>query len=493
MANFLNLLLLSQTQDLRFEGQVLVLKELLIRAHYKDARFEGPSIRMDARRHSPGDGGSCQSAAFSIGRIVFQAAIALAFITSWKDFHRLVEKALRERQRADLLNLGEARRIALIHPAPYPLMFNQFNRKRLLGVAILLLTLMAGCGKKPNTTGAAGKSAPVPVNVGKAIKKEMPFDLRAIGNVEAISTVDIKAQVGGELVAVNFAEGQEVKKGDLLFSIQPKLYATQMAQAEANLARDRAQAANARREATRSVELGSKGAVSKEQLEQSHAQAEALESTVKADEAMLEIARVQLGYTSIRSPIDGRTGALQVQAGNLIKASADTAMVTVNQIAPIYVSFALPEQFLTELRNGMAAREIKVTALNPRDNTPLAEGRLTFINNSVDMATGTIVLKATFSNEDHALWPGAYVDAVLHLSMESDAIVVPTSAISIGQAGQQIYVIKADGTAELRNVTVTRAVGQESIIKTGVQADETIVVNGQSRLVPGAKVEIKPV
>ncbi|MDB6155118.1 MAG: efflux pump, family, rane fusion lipoprotein, partial [Chthoniobacteraceae bacterium] len=231
----------------------------------------------------------------------------------------------------------------------------------------------------------------------------------------------------------------------------------------------------------------------KEQLEQSHAQAEALESTVKADEAMLEIARVQLGYTSIRSPIDGRTGALQVQAGNLIKASADTAMVTVNQIAPIYVSFALPEQFLAELRNGMASREIKVTALNPRDNTPLAEGRLTFINNSVDMATGTIVLKATFSNEDHALWPGAYVDAVLHLSIEPDAIVVPTSAISIGQAGQQIYVIKDDGTAELRNVTVTRAVGQESIIKTGVQADETIVVNGQSRLVPGAKVEIKPV
>lgn len=320
----------------------------------------------------------------------------------------------------------------------------------------------------------------------------MPIDLRTIGNVEAIATVEIKAQVGGELLSVHFAEGQEVKKGDLLFTIQPKLYATQLAQAEANLARDRVTAANAQREAERNIELAKKGAVSKEQLEQFRAQAEAAAATVKADEALAEIARVQLGYTTVESPIDGRTGALQVKAGNLIKASADTPMVTINQLAPIYVTFSLPEQHLADIRKNSAERKLPATALDSKSGKPLASGELTFISNAVDVATGTILLKATFPNDDRALWPGAFVDVVLHLATEPNALVVPSSAVTNGQSGQQVFVIKEDATVELRPVEIERSVGEESVLRRGLNAGERIVTDGQSRLTPGSKVDVKP-
>ncbi len=361
-----------------------------------------------------------------------------------------------------------------------------------MALAASVLLLAAACSRKPPTGGAPGKGAPVPVNVGQVITKDMPVDLRTIGSVESISTVAVKAQVGGELIEVNFEEGQEVKKGDLLLTIQPKLYATQLAQAEANLARDRVTAANAQREADRSIELSKKGAVSKEQLGQAQAQAEAAAATVKADEALVEIARVQLGYTTVESPIDGRTGALSVKAGNLIKAGSDEALVTVNQQAPIYVTFSLPEQHLAEIRKRKEARELATTALDPHGGRPLGKGELTFISNAVDSTTGTITLKATFSNEERTLWPGAYVDVVLHLSTQPGSIVVPASAVSIGQGGQQVFVIKDDGTAELRPVAVERTVGEDAVIKSGVTVGETVVINGQSRLVPGAKVVVKP-
>lgn len=356
----------------------------------------------------------------------------------------------------------------------------------------LALALTAGCSKKPRTGGPSGGGAPVPVNVGEVMKKDMPLDLRAIGNVESIATVGIKAQVAGELISVNFTEGQDIKKGDLLFTIQPKLYAVQLAQAEANLARDRVAAANARRDAERNIELGNKGAISKEQLDQMRSTADAADATVRADEALVEIARVRLGYATIESPIDGRTGALKVQAGNLIKENADIPMLTINQIAPIYVTFSLPEQHLADIRKGQAARKLRVTALDPKSGQPLGEGDLSFIDNTVDMTTGTITLKATFANEDHALWPGAFVDVFLHLRTDSGVTVAPASAITVGQKGSQIFVVKGDNSVELRPVAVARTVGQEAIIEKGVEPGEKVVINGQSRLMPGSKVIVKP-
>ena len=360
-------------------------------------------------------------------------------------------------------------------------------------VFALALTLATGCTKKPETAaGPQSKGGPVPVNVGQAVQKDVPVELRAIGNVESVATVEVKAQVGGELIEVNFAEGQDVKKGDLLFTIQPKLYSVQLAQAQANLARDNAAAEGARRDAARNSELGTKGAISKEQLDQMRTTADAAEAAVKADEALVEIARVRLGYTTIEAAIDGRTGALGVQVGNLIKDNADTPMTTIKQLAPIYVTFALPEQHLADIRRGLAERKLGVTALDPKNSQPLGEGALTFIANSVDATTGTITLKATFRNEDRALWPGAFVDVMLHLDTELGATVVPVSAVTLGQRGQQVFVVKEDGTADLRGVSVGRTVGQEIVIKDGVKPGEKVVTNGQLRLAPGAKVSVQP-
>lgn len=364
-------------------------------------------------------------------------------------------------------------------------------RLPVLYLALAALPLWS-CSKKPAGGPPKGGGGPVPVIAGQVIKKDMPVDIRAIGNVESIATVGIKAQVGGELIGVHFNEGQDVKKGDLLFTIQPKLYATQLAQAEANLARDRASAASARREANRQEELDRKGAASKEQLDQSRAQADAAEATVKADEALAEIARVRLGYSTIESPIDGRTGALRVQQGNLIKENADDAMVTIRQIAPIYVSFAVPEQYLARIRASMAEGDLSVTAVDPKSAQALGKGELTFIDNVVDTTTGTVILKATFANDDRALWPGAFVDVLLRLKVEKDMTVAPASSVTVGQRGPQIFVIKPDNTADLRQVVVERTVGDESVIKQGVQPGEKIVITGQSRLVPGSPVVIKP-
>ena len=236
---------------------------------------------------------------------------------------------------------------------------------------------------------------------------------------------------------------------------------------------------------------GTKGAISQEQLDQMRTTAEAAEAAVKADEALVEIARVRLGYATIEAPINGRTGALDVQVGNLVKDNADTPMTTIKQLAPIYVAFAVPEQHLAAIRRGLGAWEIGVTALSPGDGKPLGEGTLTFIANAVDSTTGTITLKATFSNEDRALWPGAFVDVALHLDTERGATVVPASAVTVGQRGEQVFVVKDDGTAELRVVEMGRTAGEEIVIESGVKPGERVVTNGQLRLVPGAKVIVQ--
>jgi multidrug efflux system membrane fusion protein len=366
----------------------------------------------------------------------------------------------------------------------------EFHQRRTFALTVIALgLLLPGCDKK-NDAQQAGRpaNAPVPVQTGVAVRKDIPMDLRAIGNVEPIASVAIKAQVTGELIDVSFTEGQDVKKGDLLFTIQPRLYATQLAQAEANLARDRSQAANAKRELTRVEELARKNVASKEELDRARAQAEASEATVRADEAQVLIAQTQVGYTTIESPIDGRTGAIRVRQGNLIRNTSDDPLTTVVQLAPIYVAFAVPEQYLDQIRKGAVDRKMAVTARSAQGGKPLAEGELTFIDNTVDATTGTVLLKATFANADRALWPGAFVDVLLRLDVERGATIVPAPAVTVGQRGSQVYVVKEDGTAELRPVETGRTVAQETIILEGVKEGEKVVTNGQSRLLPGSKV-----
>ncbi len=360
---------------------------------------------------------------------------------------------------------------------------------RLLASAFAV-TLLAGCPGNTDTS-AQGKPQgmpPVPVNTAIVVRKDMPLDLRTFGNIEPIASVAIKAQVGGELIKVSFKEGDDVKKGDLLFTIQPKLYETQLAQAEANLARDRAQAANARRELARQEQLDAKGGGVQESLDKARTQVETADSIVKADDALVLIAQTQVGYTTIKSPLDGRTGAIRLREGNLVKAGDDLPLTTVVQLAPIYVTFALPEQHLADIRRGMSARTLPSIARDPKDGHTLGEGALVFIANTVDPATGTVTLKASFPNMDTALWPGAFVDVVLRLDTQRDAIVVPSPAVTNGQRGTQIFVVTADSTVETRSVTVVRTVGQESILGSGVEAGEKVITNGQSRVVPGAKV-----
>jgi multidrug efflux system membrane fusion protein len=356
--------------------------------------------------------------------------------------------------------------------------------------SVWAVVLLVGCpGNKDATTqGKPPGMPPVPVNTALVVRKDMPLDLRTFGNIEPIASVAIKAQVGGELIKVSFKEGDDVKKGELLFTIQPRLFETQLAQAEANLARDRAQAANARRELARQEQLDAKGSGVQEALDKARTQVETADAVVKADEALVLIAQTQVGYTTIESPLDGRTGAIRLREGNLIKVGDDLPLTTVVQLSPIYVSFALPEQHLADIRRGMEARTLPVIARDPKDGHTLGEGALAFIANTVDAATGTVTLKASFPNVGTTLWPGAFVDVVLRLDTQRDAIVVPSPAVTSGQRGTQIFVVKADSTVETRNVTVVRTVGQESILSGSVEAGEKIIINGQSRVVPGAKV-----
>lgn len=354
--------------------------------------------------------------------------------------------------------------------------------------ALAFLSLLSGCDQKPaEAQTKKGGMPPVPVQTGVAVKKDMPLDLPTIGKVEAIANIPILAQVGGELIGMHFEEGQEVKKGALLFTIQPRLYNTRLAEAEANLARDKATATNAQLALNRQIELDRKGAGVKEELDKAKAASEAAEAAVKADEALVLIAQTQVGYTTIESPIDGRTGTVRVRPGALIKPADDQAMTSVVQLAPIYVSFSLPERHLAAIRAALNTRKLAVSALDPADGRKLGDGELTFVENTVDISTGTILLKATFLNTDRALWPGAFVDVVFHLDTDRDAIVVPSPAVTLGQKGSQVWVVKAGGDTDLRAVKTGRTVAQETIILEGISEGEKVVINGQSRLLPGAK------
>ena len=352
---------------------------------------------------------------------------------------------------------------------------------------MLLAIFSSGCSNEKPRKPA---SAPIPITVGMVTQKAVPIQLRAIGNVQAYSTVTVKSKVGGELVHVHFTEGQDVKKGALLFTIDPRPYEAALKQAEANLGRDLAQAKNAQEDARRYEFLIQKGVVARQQYDKFRTDADALEATVLADRAAVENAKIQLGYCSIHSPIDGRTGSLIVQQGNIIKAE-DINLVVINQIIPINVTFSVPEQFLPEIKKYMASGKLHVEALIPMNEERPEKGVITFIDNAVDSNTGTIRLKGTFANREKKLWPGQFVNVALTLTTEPNAIVIPSQAVQTGQEGQYVFVVKQDLTVESRPVVAGRTVNSETVIQKGLKADEKVVTDGQLRLYPGAKVEIK--
>jgi multidrug efflux system membrane fusion protein len=360
----------------------------------------------------------------------------------------------------------------------------------LTGVIIAISAAFLGSCSNGNSSQPPKKPV-VPVSAGTVAQKTVPVLLTAIGNVETVSTIQVKSQIGGILDKVHFKEGQDVAKGSLLFTIDPRQYEAQVKQAEANLAKDKAQLENAREEAQRYGELVKRGYVAREQYEQYRTNAAALEATVNADKAMVENAHLQLKYCYIYSPITGRTGNLIAAEGNLIKASADTSMVVINQIQPIYVTFSLPEQNLPEIKKYMAQGKITVGAYLSKDDKTPEQGVLTFVDNTVDPTTGTIKLKATFQNAQKKLWPGQFVNVALTLTTQPNALLVPTSAIQTGQSGQFVFVVKNDNTVESRPIAAGRAIGDETVIDKGVTPGETVVTDGQVRLVPGARVEIK--
>jgi len=363
-------------------------------------------------------------------------------------------------------------------------------RSRSLGLAAVMtmvVALLAGCSD------GKAKQAPqrvVPVKAGDVTRQDVPVQINAIGNVEAYNTVSVKAQVGGEVIDVHFKEGQDVKQGDLLFQIDPRPYEMAIKQAEAQLARDAAQAKNAEEQAKRYAILVQKDYVSKDQYDQFRANADALAAAVLADKANVEGLKLQYSFCTIKSPIDGRVGSVLVNKGNIIKAN-DLVMVTINKITPIFVTFSIPEQNLADIKKYEAAGSLRVEAAIPGDENRPAEGVLTFINNSVDTTTGTIQLKGTFENRDKRLWPGQFVNTLLTLTTQRNAVVMPSAALQTGQQGQYVFVVKPDFTVESRPVTVARSYGDLAVISTGVSPAEKVVVDGQLNLIPGTKVEVK--
>ena len=355
----------------------------------------------------------------------------------------------------------------------------------LFGMTLALLAIAPACTKSKQPPPKV-----VPVVAERADQKNIPLQLKTIGNVEAFNAVSIKALVGGEVEGVYFREGQDVAKDSLLFKIDPAPYATALRQAEANLARDVAQAKNAEEQAKRYAILVQKEYVAKDQYDQIRANADALASVVDADRAAVENNRLQLSYCTIKAPINGRAGSVLVNAGNIIKAN-DLALTTINQIVPIYVAFSLPEQNLADIKKHSALGELVVEAIIPGDEKRPVRGELTFIDNAVDRTTGTIRLKGTFKNIDRRLWPGQFVDVILTLTTERDRVIVPSQAVQTGQQGQYVYVVKDDMTADLRVVLPGRTYQTWTIIDKGITAGEKVVTDGQLQLVPGAKVEIK--
>jgi multidrug efflux system membrane fusion protein len=373
-------------------------------------------------------------------------------------------------------------------------------------VLIILSVLSSGCGEpqaaeeqaqqaqgrgEQQAGGASrgGGGQAVPVVAEKAVLKNMPIDVTAIGTVEAYASVSVRAQVSGPLLEARFKEGDFVRKGQTLFIIDSRPYVAELERARAALARDKAMAANNRSQAERYQNLVTEGVVAAEQVEASLSAAEAADATVAADEAAIRQAQLNLDYCTIVAPIEGYTGKIMVEPGNLARAS-DAALVVINQINPIYVNFAVPQQHLADIKRYMGQSRLRVTAAMPNDTDPVEQGTLTFVDNAVDPTTGTIRLRAVFENGRNRLWPGLFVNTMLRLSERPNTLVVPSQAISTNQDGEFVYVVKADNTVEFRPVVTGITIEGETILQEGLKAGETVVVDGQLRLVPGSSVEV---
>jgi len=360
--------------------------------------------------------------------------------------------------------------------------------RKLPWLVIGLAALQLGCA---DTKAKQPPPAPAPVIAAEAERRTVPNQLQAIGAVEAYSNVSVKTQITGELTGVFFKEGQDVKKGQLLFALDKRQAEAAIRRAEATLARDVAQAENARAQAQRYEALWKAGVSSKEQYDQILSGADAQDAAVRADRGALEDAKVQVTYFTIYSPINGRTGSLLVHQGNQVKANDVPSLVTINQVQPIYATFTVPEQFLPEIRARMKGGNLGVEALAANDTGPPVHGILNFVDNGVDQTTGTIKLKAEFPNTDRRLWPGQFVNVTVTLGSDPNVVVVPSQAVQTGQLGQYVYVIKPDMTAEARAVTPGITNGGVTVIKKGIDVGEKVVIDGQLRLAPGSPVEIK--
>ncbi len=347
--------------------------------------------------------------------------------------------------------------------------------------------LASGCTKQQ---AAPQPRAAIPVVVGTVKIKAMPVEVIAIGHVEPVSTVSIEAQVPGQLLDVHFKEGDFVRKGQLLLTLDPRPYEAALSQAKAALARDKATAVNNRLQAQRYAKLLAEGIVPASQVESYTSTADASDAVVNADEAAIKTAELNLEYCTIYSPLDGRTGALMLKPGNLVKV-ADVPIIVINQVNPIYVNFGIPQQFWPEIKKYMAQGTLRVKATVPKDSGAAEEGSVAFVDNAIDPSTGNIHLRAAFTNSQNRLWPGLYVNIVLTLSEQAGAIVVPAQAVLQGNMGSFVYVVRPDKRVEPRTIVPIRTIQGETVIEKGLQSGETIVTDGQARLEPNARVEIK--
>jgi membrane fusion protein, multidrug efflux system len=385
----------------------------------------------------------------------------------------------------EVLDVITAKRRNILRPAA---------QSAFVGALLANLIMLGGCASKPAKSEAMQMEFRVPVTVAKAIAKSVPVQVEVIGNVEAYSNVSVRTQIAGEIERAYFTQGQDVKKGQLLFTLDRRPFQATLDQLEANLARDEAQLANARAQAERNEKLFQAGIISKDQYDTFRTTAQAQEATVRAGQAAIENAKIDLSYCSIYSPLDGRTGSYQVYPGNIAKVN-DTILVVINQVHPIFVTFAVPEQYLAEVKEYQARGPLAVEARIPNDPRPPSSGRLSFIDNAVDTATGTIKMRATFTNPDNRLWPGQFVNVVMRLTMQTNATVVPSQSVQTGPVGKYIFVVEPDAKGDLkgnlRPVVVGATVEGETVIEKGVAPGETVVTDGQLLLAPGSKVEIK--